>query len=193
MCAGSPQVLGSSIAAISAGKRARTPCLRLERSLNEVRGLNSGDTVHVNSEPAVVRVGPGPLCAILSRERAKLCYRWQPAVIECWATGDGRLPREEDAGEPFRMPGCPVCANQVVTPDGVPLTDAELARRKRTCDHCGTVTDYDSEPASPAPSLMFYDPFAQGRLFCGCRRPARYSMIPSPKEEHSSQPHLGLS
>ena len=121
--------------------------LRLERSPNEVRGLNSGDTVHVNSEPAVVRVGPGPLCAILSRERAKLCYRWQPAVIECWATGDGRLPREEDAGEPFRMPGCPVCANQVVTPDGVPLTDAELARRKRTCDHCGTVTDYDSEPA----------------------------------------------
>ena len=81
--------------------------------------------------------GPGPLFAILSRERAKLSYRWQPAVIERWATADGRLLRDEHTGEPFRVPCCPVCAAQVVTPDGVPLTDAELARRKRTCADCG--------------------------------------------------------
>ena len=81
--------------------------------------------------------GPGPLFAILSRERAKLSYRWQPAVIERWATADGQLLRDEETGEPFRIPTCPVCARQVVTPDGVPLTDAELARRKRTCADCG--------------------------------------------------------
>ena len=81
--------------------------------------------------------GPGPLFAILSRERAKLSYRWQPAVVPRWATGDGHLLRDEYTGEPFRVPCCPVCAAQVVTPDGVPLTDAELARRKRTCADCG--------------------------------------------------------
>ena len=81
--------------------------------------------------------GPGPLFAILSRERAKLSYRWQPAIIERWATADGRLLRDEETGEPVRIPCCPVCATQVVNPDGVPLTEAELARRKRTCGHCG--------------------------------------------------------
>ena len=81
--------------------------------------------------------GPGPLFAIMSRERAKLAYRWQPAVTHRWATADGQLLRDEATGAPFRVPTCPVCATQVVTPDGVPLTDAELARRKRRCGHCG--------------------------------------------------------
>ncbi len=81
--------------------------------------------------------GAGPLFAILSRERAKLAYRWQPAVVSRWATADGRLLRDEATGEPFRVPTCPVCATQVVTPDGVPLTAAELARRKRRCGACG--------------------------------------------------------
>ncbi len=81
--------------------------------------------------------GPGPLFAIMSRERAKLSYRWQPAVTQRWATADGRLLRDEATGEPFRVPTCPVCATQVVTSDGVPLTDAELARRKRRCSACG--------------------------------------------------------
>ena len=30
-----------------------------------------------------------------------------------------------------------MCCTQVLNPDGVPLTEAELARRKRTCGHCG--------------------------------------------------------
>ena len=81
--------------------------------------------------------GPGPLFAIMSRERAKLSYRWQPAVVPRWATADGRLLRDEATGAPFRVPTCPVCATQVMHPDGVPLTAAELARRKRTCGHCG--------------------------------------------------------
>ena len=81
-------------------------------------------------------IGPGPLFAVMSREKAKLSYRWKAAVIERWATSRGRLIREEETGEPFRVPCCPDCTAQVVDKDGVPLTDADLNRRKHTCDAC---------------------------------------------------------
>ena len=78
-----------------------------------------------------VAAGPGPLFAIMSRERAKLSFRWQPAVVERWATAGGRLVRDEETGEPFRVPCCPDCHEQVVDKDGVPLLARDLARRKR--------------------------------------------------------------
>ena len=52
-------------------------------------------------------VGSGPLFVVMSRERAKLSYRWKAAVTYRWATSGGRLIREEDTGEPFRVPCCP--------------------------------------------------------------------------------------
>ncbi|MYH67338.1 MAG: hypothetical protein F4152_01840 [Dehalococcoidia bacterium] len=82
--------------------------------------------------------GPGPLFAIMSRERAKLSYRWQPAVVQRWATSGGRLVRDEETGEPFRVPCCPDCHEQVVDKDGVPLLGRDLARRKRQCPECGS-------------------------------------------------------
>ena len=82
--------------------------------------------------------GDGPLFAIMSRERAKLSYRWQPAVVERWATTGGRLVRDEETGEPFRVPCCPDCHEQVVDKDGVPLLGRDLARRKRWCPECGS-------------------------------------------------------
>ena len=82
--------------------------------------------------------GSGPLFAVMSRERAKLSYRWKAAVTYRWATSRGRLLRDEETGEPFRVPCCPVCTAQVVDKDGVPLTDADLNRRKRTCAGCGS-------------------------------------------------------
>ena len=81
--------------------------------------------------------GTGPLFAIMSRERAKLSYRWQPAVVERWATARGRLVRHEETGEPFRVPCCPDCHAQIVDKDGVPLLGRDLARRKRRCPECG--------------------------------------------------------
>ena len=72
----------------------------------------------------------------MSRERAKLSYRWKAAVIERWAVSKGRLVRDEETGEPFRVPCCPDCTAQIVDKDGVPLTDADLNRRKRVCPHC---------------------------------------------------------
>ena len=82
-------------------------------------------------------VGSGPLFAVMSREKAKLSYRWMPAVIQRWAVSKGRLLRDEETGEPFRVPCCPDCTAQVVDKDGVPLTDADLNRRKHTCAGCG--------------------------------------------------------
>ena len=78
-------------------------------------------------------VGSGPLFAVMSREKAKLSYRWMPAVIQRWAVSKGRLLRDEETGEPFRVPCCPDCTAQIVDKDGVPLTDADLNSRKHTC------------------------------------------------------------
>ena len=85
-----------------------------------------------------VSTGIGPLFAVMSRERAKLSYRWKPAVVRRWASAAGRLVRDEETGEPFLVPCCPGCAAQVVDRDGVPLTDAGLSRRKLTCESCGS-------------------------------------------------------
>ena len=52
-------------------------------------------------------IGFGPLFAVMSREKAKLSYRWQAAVIQRWATSKGRLIRDEETGEPFRGPVLP--------------------------------------------------------------------------------------
>ena len=99
-------------------------------------------------------VGSGPLFAVMSRERAKLSYRWSPALVERWATAGyngfgGRLVRDEETGEPFRIPCCPSCYGQVVDKDGVPLTDAELNRRKRTCHLCGSAL-WQADNSGPA-------------------------------------------
>ena len=81
--------------------------------------------------------GSGPFFVVMSRERAKLSYRWKAAVIERWAVSKGRLVRDEETGEPFRVPCCPDCTAQITDKDGVPLTDADLNRRKRVCEQCG--------------------------------------------------------
>ena len=51
--------------------------------------------------------GPGPLFVVMSRERAKLSYRWLPAVVERWATVDGRLVRDEETLQPIPRPLLP--------------------------------------------------------------------------------------
>ena len=93
-------------------------------------------------------VGSGPLFAVMSRERAKLSYRWIPAVVRRWAASGGRLIRDEETGEPFRVPCCPDCAAQIVDKDGVPLTDEDLSRRKRVCGHCDSPL-WQADPSGP--------------------------------------------
>ncbi len=94
-------------------------------------------------------VGSGPLFAVMSRERAKLSYRWKSAVIYRWATSSGRLIRLKETGEPFRVPCCPDCTAQIEDKDGVPLTDADLNRRKHTCEACGSPL-WQADKSGPA-------------------------------------------
>ncbi len=100
-----------------------------------------------------VSVGSGPLFAVMSRERAKLSYRWKAAVIYRWAVSKGRLIREEDTGEPFKVPCCPRCTAQITDKDGVPLTDRDLNRRKRTCE--GLVLNPRTERAEVCASPLW--------------------------------------
>ena len=94
--------------------------------------------------------GSGPLFVVMSsREKAKLSYRWMPAVIQRWAVSKGRLLRDEETGEPFRVPCCPDCTAQIVDKDGVPLTDADLNRRKHTCADCGSPL-WQADKSGPA-------------------------------------------
>ena len=81
--------------------------------------------------------GPGPLFVVMSRERAKLSYRWKPAKVERWAAPAGRLLRDEETGEPFRVHCCPACYVPIVDGEGVPLTRAQLSRKRHTCSACG--------------------------------------------------------
>jgi hypothetical protein len=77
-----------------------------------------------------------PLFVILSRERAKLSYRWLPAVIERLAVSDGCLIRGED-GEPVRRLCCPACFTPILDDEGIPLNLDDLERKKRRCLECG--------------------------------------------------------
>jgi len=82
--------------------------------------------------------GSAPLFAVMSREKAKLSYRWQPAVNERWAVSNGRLIRDEETGDPFCIPCCPACGEQVLDKEGVPLSLKDLSRRRRVCDACNS-------------------------------------------------------
>ncbi len=49
-----------------------------------------------------------PVFVVLSREQAKLSYRWTPAVIERPLVVEGRLSKDA-AGEPVHRLSCPAC------------------------------------------------------------------------------------
>ena len=94
------------------------------KSISDLESLRAAD-------PSVT------LFTIMSRERAKLSYRWQAAVVRRPARRGGRLVRHGETGE--RMEGiyCPECYTLLVDEDGMLLTEADLSRRKRGCEKCG--------------------------------------------------------
>ena len=65
-------------------------------------------------------VGPAPLFAVMSRERAKLSHRWSPAVIQPWAAAGGRLVPDEQTGNPSRCPAAPAVTLRWWTRTGFP-------------------------------------------------------------------------
>ena len=90
----------------------------------------------------------GPLYAVMSRERAKLSYRWRPSTIERLAVSDGKLAHDQETGEPIRVPCCPDCFAQVVDRHGVPLAETALNRRKLRCTECGAAL-WQADPTGP--------------------------------------------
>ena len=90
----------------------------------------------------------GPLYAVMSRERAKLSYRWRPSTIERLAVLDGKLACDRETGEPIRVPCCPDCFEQVVDRHGVPLAETALKRRKLRCSECGSAL-WQADPTGP--------------------------------------------
>jgi len=80
-------------------------------------------------------VGDRAQFVILSRERAKLSYRWIPAVVERYARVGGMIVRDEDR-EPLRRLCCPVCFAPLIDGEGLPIEFETLRRKKHRCDHC---------------------------------------------------------
>jgi len=95
----------------------------------------------------------GNLFAIVSRERAKLSYRWKPAVmrrlykntevtigIELTDDQKAKMPLEErvkyiPTGTIFK---CPDCGVSIVDDDGLPLAEEDLKKRRQKCKQCGS-------------------------------------------------------
>ncbi len=82
----------------------------------------------------VRHAGGWPLFVILSREQAKLSYRWKPAIVTR-TVSERRTFRDED-GLPLSRVSCPACFAPVVDDEGVPLEEADLRRKKLSCERC---------------------------------------------------------
>ena len=83
-----------------------------------------------------VSIAMGPLYVVMSREKAKLSYRWRAAYCEAWLTGKNGIIRDDETDEPILVPRCPSCWTIIVDKDGVPLSFKELNRKKHNCMKC---------------------------------------------------------
>ncbi len=61
---------------------------------------------------------------IISKERAKLSYRWRPACV----MNERRSP----------WPLCPSCFKPCIGKDDEPLTETQLAKKRHFCSNCGS-------------------------------------------------------
>lgn len=71
-----------------------------------------------------------PLYVVISREQAKLSYRWMAAVVERPLVQDGCVLLDED-GLPIRQARCPACFLPALDKDGLPLEREQLERKKQ--------------------------------------------------------------
>ena len=132
--------IGTAAAALAGFERVLVLCPPhlVRKWQREVKAtVPSAGAVIVRSISDLERVrhaGGWPLFVILSREQAKLSYRWKPATITR-VVSDGRTLRYEN-GLPVPRVCCPVCFAPVVDDEGVPLDEADLRRKKLTCERC---------------------------------------------------------
>lgn len=105
--------------------------------LATVPGANAVIVKSIADLKRLPRDAARPLYVVLSREQAKLSYRWQPAVIERLVL-EGRSVLRDDDGDVSPRICCPVCFDPILDEEGLPLDRDELARKKRRCDRCGS-------------------------------------------------------
>ncbi|MFN8632929.1 MAG: DEAD/DEAH box helicase family protein [Chloroflexota bacterium] len=74
---------------------------------------------------------------ICSRERAKLSYRWMPAVVERRARSAGERLTRADDGRTDSMLCCPTCFAPATDDEDVPLGWTDLRVKRRRCRACG--------------------------------------------------------
>ena len=121
----------------------------VEETLPSAQAVIVSSITDLEKLPSAQRTGS--LFVILSRERAKLGFRWKPAYVKRWARSGGRLfryqvpegePRFNEQGGPVRGLGitwvcCPECFTQVTDSEGLPLNPQALARKRHQCPNCG--------------------------------------------------------
>jgi hypothetical protein len=79
--------------------------------------------------------GGWPQFVILSREQAKLSYRWKPAVATRHVVAGSGSARDE-LGRVVALNCCPACYSPIVDDEGLPSEEADLGRKKHTCEQC---------------------------------------------------------
>jgi len=99
------------------------------------------EVIHIRSITGLCKSYDGPTSIprffILSRERAKLSYRWKPAAISL-----RKIHYVEEKGKRtpivYNVLACPVCFREVKDGEGIPLSIQQLGRRKHKCLTCGS-------------------------------------------------------
>lgn len=103
--------------------------------------LPACEVIHVRSITGLCKSYRSPASHqrffILSRERAKLSYRWKPAAISI------RRPLYQDdrdkAGPAvYSILACPACFREIKDGEGIPLSIGQLEKRKHKCLYCGS-------------------------------------------------------
>ena len=78
-----------------------------------------------------------PIFTIMSREKAKLSYRWKPAYTEVPVTDDdGRLVRITETGLPYKIMACPTCHTLLMDKEDLPLRPRDLHKKRTFCSAC---------------------------------------------------------
>ncbi len=147
--------------------RATVPGARvaIARTITDLERLRAADArpLALFGLPGQAPAVPAPHFVVLSREAAKLSYLWHPAAVE--------RPVYRPGAAGHRELCCPDCFAPIADDEGIPLTRAELATKKRRCRACGG-TLWTADAAPPPPH-------AQGRPVFAARtaqargRPAR--------------------
>jgi hypothetical protein len=105
--------------------------------LQTVPGAQATIVRTISDLEAIRCLGGATHFVICSRERAKLSYRWIPAVVERRIRGVGEGLTRADDGRIATLLCCPTCFVSATDEEDVPLAWADLRAKKHRCRACG--------------------------------------------------------